>query len=206
MRINHVIKTLITSDFLINSGFASFGPIFAIFITQQIDGGSVQVVGFGTAIAQLCKVLFQIPVARYLDKNHGEYDDFISMVLGTALVSAIPFLYLFASLPLHIYLIQGLFGLGLALTVPPWYAIFTRHIDRGQENVEWSLESVAVGISGACAAALGGLLATHFGFQSVFFVAGLFTMAGMGVQLLIYNDLRRKVPRGVVKPNPDRIG
>jgi len=39
MKINHVIKTLIISDFFINSGFALLAPIFAIFIADQITGG-----------------------------------------------------------------------------------------------------------------------------------------------------------------------
>src|SRR3989344_5387386 len=202
MKINHVIRTLVTSDFLFNSGLGLFGPVFAIFVSGQIDGGSLKVVGFAAAITQIFKSGLQIPVARYLDKNHGEYDDFISMVLGSFLIAMVPFLYLLADKVSHIYIIQALQGVGLALTVPPWYAIFTRHIDKMQENIEWSMESVAIGISGGGAAALGGLLAQRFGFQSVFIMGGLLAMAGVIIQLRIFRDLKRKVSQGVVKPNP----
>jgi MFS family permease len=203
MKVNHTIRTLITSDFLINAGFSVFAPVFAIFITKQITDGTIQTVGFAAAIAQVVKSFVQIPVARYLDRNHGEYDDFYSMVTGSALVACVPWLYLFAEHSWHVYLIQAVFGLGNALAVPPWYAIFTRHIDKLQENIEWSMESVALGISGAGAAALSGVIASSFGFAWVFVFGGFFAILGASLQVKIYKDLRAHVRRGQVAPTPD---
>ncbi len=204
MRISHTIRTLITSDFLINAGFSVFAPVFAVFVTGQIEDGSVQVVGFAAAIAQIVKACLQIPVARWLDRNHGEYDDYYSMVTGSFIVALTPFMYLFATEASHVYIIQACFGVGTALAVPPWYAIFTRHIDKMRENVEWSMESVAIGISGASAAALSGVVVTHFGFQTAFLLGGIFAMLGAAMQIRIYHDLRAAVPRGVVKSQPDK--
>src|SRR5687767_15372 len=206
MRISHTIRTLIASDFLINSGFSVFGPVFAIFVTGQIDGGTVETVGFAAAIMQITKSVLQAPVARYLDRNHGEYDDFYSMITGSLLVSTVPFWYLTASAPEHLYIIQGVYGMGLALAVPPWYAIFTRHIDKMKENIEWSMESVAIGISGAGAAALSGILVTEFGFRSVFLIGGCFALIGALVQIKIYGDLRAFVGRRQVAAVPDKAG
>ncbi len=206
MRISHTIRTLITSDFLINSGFSVFAPVFAVFVTDQISDGSIEVVGFAVAIGQIVKSLLQIPVARYLDRNHGEFDDFYSMVTGSCLLAITPFLYLFASQSMHLYLIQAVFGLGAALAVPPWYAIFTRHIDKMKENVEWSLESVAIGISGAGASALSGVIVANYGFRAAFMIGGVFAILGAVTQIKIYHDLRRFVGRGQVAPLPDRAG
>lgn len=205
MRINHVIKTLVISDFFINAGFSVFAPIFAVFVTKQIPEGSLQVIGFAAALTQIFKVTLQIPIAKYLDKNHGEYDDFYSMVMGSFLISVVPFLYLFASSPAHVYINSAIYGIGLAFLVPPWYAIFTRHIDKMKENIEWSMDSVAIGIASAGTAALGGVLATKLGFQSVFILGGLLAIIGTTQQLKIYKDLRAKVGRGQVKPQPDKI-
>lgn len=206
MRISHTIRILITSDFLINSGVTLFGPVFAIFVTQQVQGGTIETVGFAAAITQIVKSVLQIPVARYLDRNHGEYDDFYSMITGTLLFATVPFLYLFASTPGHLYAIQVVSGIGLALAVPPWYAIFTRHIDAMKENVEWSLESIGIGISGAAAAALSGVMVTNFGFQSVFIMGGILAVLGGLLEIRIYRDLRAYVGRRQVKPQPDKSG
>ncbi len=206
MRISHVVRTLITSDFLINAGFSVFAPVFAVFVTKQIVNGSVEVVGFAAAIAQIVKASLQIPVAQWLDKNHGEYDDFYSMVSGSCIIASVPFLYIFADQAWHIYAIQAWFGIGSALAVPPWYAIFTRHIDRMRENVEWSLESIAIGLSGAGSAALSGVIVTRFGFQFAFLIGGILAVLGAFMQICIYRDLRAYVRRRQVEPLPDKPG
>lgn len=206
MRISHTIRVLITSDFLINAGMSVFAPVFAVFVTKQIVDGSVEVVGFAAATAQLVKATLQIPVARWLDRNHGEYDDFYSMVSGSSIIALTPFMYLFASQAWHLYVIQAWFGIGAALAVPPWYAIFTRHIDKMRENVEWSLESVAIGISGAGAAALSGIIVSNFGFHWAFLLGGIFAVLGAIMQIRIYSDLRAFVSRGQVKALPDKSG
>ncbi len=205
VRINHTVRTLITSDFLINAGFSVFVPVFAVFITQQVVDGTLQTIGFAAAIAQIVKSLFQIPVARYLDRNHGEYDDFISLVVGSCIVASVPFLYLAVNTANQVYAVQAFYGLGMALAIPPWYAIFTRHIDAMRENVEWSLESIAIGISGAGAAALSGVIVGQFGFRSAFLLGGLFAILGAAIQVKIYRDLRRYVGRREVKPQPDKV-
>src|SRR3989338_8110742 len=205
MKISHVVRTLVVSDFFINAGFSVFAPVFAIFVTKQIDGGTFAVVGFAAAIFQIFKSGLQIPIAKYLDKNHGEYDDFYSMVLGTTLIALVPFLYLFATKANHIYMIQALYGIGASFAIPPWYAIFSRHLDKMQENVEWSLDSIAIGIGAAIAAAMGGLLAEKFGFQFVFILGGMFAIFGAIQQIKIFKDLKGKVSRGMVKPQPDKV-
>ena len=204
MRINHVVKTLVVSDFFINSGFSIFAPVFAIFVTKQIQGGSLEVIGFAAAIFQVFKVCFQIPVSRILDKTRSQKDDFYSMVFGSIIIGIIPFLYLMATESIHIYLIQALYGIGAAFSIPPWYAIFSRHIDKMKENVEWSMDSIAIGISGAGAAALGGFLAQRFGFHIVFFIGGVVAIFGAVQQLMIFKDIKKKVSAGGVKPQPDR--
>ena len=204
MRINRVVKTLVMSDFFINAGFSIFAPVFAVFVTKQITDGSLEVIGFAAAIFQVFKVLFQIPVARILDKNRGEKDDYYSLIFGSAIIALVPFMYLLASQAYHIYIIQAIYGIGAAFSIPPWYAIFSRHMDKMKENVEWSLDSIAIGVSGAFAAALGGFLAQRFSFAMVFVIGGIFAITGASQQIRIFRDLKTTVLSGSVLPLPDR--
>ena len=73
-----------------------------------------------------------------------------------------------------------------------------------RENVEWSMDSIAIGIGAATSAAIGGILAQKFGFQLVFVIGGILAVFGGVQQLKIYRDLKGKVPRGGVQPLPDR--
>ncbi len=205
MRINQVIRTLVLSDFFVNAGFSVFAPVFAIFVTHQISGGTVEVVGFGAAIVQISKILVELPLSKILDKNHGEYDDFISMIFGSILIASVPFLYLLAHQPVHIYIIQAIYGIGIGFTMPPWYAIFSRHLDKLQESFEWTLDSVSLGLGAAAAAAGGGAIAQNYGFHSVFILGGVLAVFGGAMQLLIFKHIKKKVPRGQVKPEPNKV-
>ncbi|MEK7645876.1 MAG: MFS transporter [Patescibacteria group bacterium] len=206
MKINRVIRTLVLADFFVNAGFSVFAPVVAIFITRQIAGGTIEAIGFGAAIVQLCKIIVELPLSKILDKNHGEYDDFYSLIIGSTLIAIVPFAYLFAHSIIHIYIIQAVYGVGIAFIVPPWYAIFSRHLDKTHESFEWTLDSMSVGLAAAGAAALGGIVAQRFGFNLVFVLGGVFAIFGGLMQIRIFRDLKRKVPQGQVKPEPDKIG
>lgn len=176
--IDKVIRALVVIDFFYNSALASFAPVFAIFITGSVAGGSATVAGFATAIYWITKSVFQLPIARFLDKTDGERDDFWAMFFGYLLSGFVPLAYVFASVPWHLYVIQALYGFVMAWAVPSWYAIFTRHVDKWRISFEWSLESVfSVGLATAGAAALGGFVADRFGFDVLYLCASVFAVS-----------------------------
>lgn len=192
MSINRVIKTLIVSDFLLQSGWGLIGPIFAIFLTKQIQGGDLKMVGFVAATYWLTKSIIQPFIAHYLDKNHGEKDDFNFLVAGMYIANLIPLGYVLSTQPWHIFAIESVRGLAMACVVPAWAAIFTRHIDRGREAFSWSLESTGIGFAAAFAGALGGILATALGFKIVFVLLSLFGLLSSSTLLLIHNQVFSK--------------
>lgn len=176
--INKVIKLIVVVDFFYNAAFSSFAPVFAIFITGQIAGGSASVAGFAASVYWIVKSIVQLPIARFLDKTDGERDDFWAMFIGYFLSGLVPIGYIFATEPWHVYLLQAFLGLVMAFVVPAWYAIFTRHVDKWRISFEWSLESVfAVGLATAGATALGGYIVDHYGFKLLFLAAGLLAMS-----------------------------
>ncbi len=188
--INKVIRKLIVVDFFTNSAFGSFGPVFAIFITQQISNGSATVVGFAVAVYWITKSIFQLPIAKFLDKTDGERDDFWAMFLGYFFAGFIPILYVFVKTPGELYAVQAIYGFLMAWAVPSWYGIFTRHVDKWRISFEWSLESVfAVGLANAGAAALGGYLVQNFGFNAIFIGAGLISISISLLMLTFKNSM-----------------
>lgn len=200
--INPIVKIFVIADFFYNAAFASFAPVFAIFITGQIAGGSASVAGFATATYWVVKSIFQLPVARFLDRTDGERDDFWAMWAGYFFTGFIPLAYIFANEPWHLYVIQGIYGFLMAWLVPAWYSIFTRHVDKWRISFEWSLESVfSVGMAAAGAAALGGYLADKFGFEFLFLVSGLTAIAASFLILLVKKHLiNGKKPQEKVSP------
>ena len=191
-RSNPIIRALTVSDIFLISSFGLITPIFAVFLTQNIRGGNLQVAGFASTIYLLTKSLGQIPIARIADKIKGERDDFWMMVIGSFATSLIPILYLIATRPLDIYLIQFFYGLSQAFIFPSWMAIFTRHIDREKESTQWGFYCTLTDLFSALAAGTGGLIAYRLGFKPLFILVSILSFIGSAWLLLVKNQLRKK--------------
>ncbi len=200
--INKVVKVMVFSDLFLNSGWGLVSPILAIYILGTIEGGNVQVAGIAMGVYWLGKSILQIPIAHYLDKNHGEKDDYYALIGGTILASLTPLGFIFATVPWHIYVLQGIHALGMAMAIPSWSAIFTRHIEKKREAFCWSLDSSALGLGGGVAAILGGTIARIFGFIPLFIGVSIFGIVAGLLFLLIGKDLLPKVPKARVFPMP----
>lgn len=193
--INRVIKILVISDFFLNCGWGLLSPIFALFIVQKITGDVVEgakVAGFAALSYWIIKSILQIPIGHYLDKNHGDKDDFLFLVSGMFLAGLVPFGFLITSLPWHIYILQGVHAIAMAMAFPPWLAIFTRHVDKGREAFEWSIESTSIGFGAGIAGAIGGILVSLFGFELVFIIVGSFTIFSTLQLFLIHKQMVAK--------------
>lgn len=197
-KINQAILVIVSAEFVLVTAFGFLPPIFAVFVTEQIQNGTVAVVGFAITIYWVTKSVLQLFVARYIDKNHGELDDYYFFIAGGFASALFVSLYYFATEPLHIYLLHFLIGTADAMLVPPFYAIFTRHIDRGKEGFEWSLySSFSLGAGSALGGAAGGLLATVVGFRAIFPLVGILTFISSVLLLFLRPYILPKVREGV---------
>ena len=191
--INRVIRFLIYSDFVLNSGWGLLGPVFAIFIVQNIAVGDVaegaRIAGFASLTYWIVKSTLQIPIGKNLDRNHGEKDDFRFMVFGTFLTGLVPFGFMLSSQPWHIYAFHVLHAIGMAMVIPSWSAIFTRHIDKGKEASEWSLRSTSLGFGSGIAGALGGIIAGIYGFNIIFILVGFLSIISSLILLAIDKEI-----------------
>lgn len=196
-KINQVILIIVIADFLLITAFGFLPPIFAVFITEQIPGATVETVGFALTIYWVTKSVLQLFVARFIDRTHGENDDFSFMIVGGLISSICVTLYYFAATSWHIYALDVLLGVGDAMLVPPFYAIFTRHIDKGKEGFEWALySSFSLGVGSALGGALGGILATIVGFRAIFPVIGILSFLSTIMLLFLkpYITPRKSLP------------
>jgi len=190
LNFNRIIVFMIYSDLLMISATGFLSPILAVFLTNQIRGGSLAVVGFATTIFWVVKSLLQIPVSWYVDKQGNDFLTYLFMVAGAALASLVPLLYFFfARSAGQVYVLETLNGVGYALMTTTWFALFTKHIDERREATEWAMHSNAVGLGYAAAAAVGGVLADRFGFRLIFPLVSALMFAGTAMLLFVSKDL-----------------
>jgi len=192
-KINKTIKILMQADLMINMASGLVAPVFAIFIIKQIENGSAQVAGAAAAIYWITKSILRIPLGHFLDKNHGEKDDFYSIILGFFIFGITHLFYLFAENALHVYLISISMGIGGALAFTPWYGFFTRNIDKFRESFEWSLNLSLVGFGIALAGFLGGFIVDKFGFSILFVISSVFSFLGIFFLLFIRQYINKNI-------------
>ncbi|HTM67753.1 MAG TPA: MFS transporter [Candidatus Binatia bacterium] len=200
-KVNNVVLTMVYADFLLVSATGFLSPISAVYITTQIAGASLSTVGFVTMLFWVVKSATQIPVSSYVDARRGERDDFQFMIVGCIISAVVPLLYYFyVRETWQLFAVETLNGVGYAMQVPTWLAIFTRHIDKHRESTEWTLHSNAIGLGFAATAAFGGVLADRFGFRVLFLLVSAVMFMGTVALLFIKDEMLasdgREIPQG----------
>jgi hypothetical protein len=188
-KLSKVVIRLIVADFFMQSGWGLISPIFAIFITQQICGGTIETVAFAVATYWIVKSTIQPFLANVLDVIRGERDDFKALIFGMYAAAMVPFGYFFATQSWHIFVLEFARGAAMACVIPAWYGIFTRHINKGWEAFSWSVQSTGVGFAAGFAAAFGGIIASLLGFQSLFVLVGLLKIVSATIYLSIFKNI-----------------
>jgi MFS family permease len=195
--VNSAIKVLLLFLFFLNITESFVTPLFAVFVTDFIVGATLKTVGFAFASFSIAKALSQIPIARWLDAKKGERDEFLAMLFGAFLSTLFPFSLLLASKPWHLYVLHVILGVGIAFLMAAYYAVYSRHVDKGSEGVEWSFFSVgALTIPAAIGAAVGGVVADALGFRILFIASGIVNAGATVFLLMLYpylDGVRKKV-------------
>lgn len=174
-------------------GAALFSPIFAIFIKDFIVGATLKTMGFAVAIYALTKAIFQIPLAKKIDKYDGERDDFFALAAGAVIGIIFPFSMLAINHVWQLYLFEALAGIGDASLMAAYYGIFAKHTDKGSESFEWSLFSaLGITVSTAIGGAFGGLIADNLGFRFLFLISGILNLLAGTLFFLLYPYIRKK--------------
>lgn len=208
--VNGVVRAMIASDFLIISSAGFLAPIGAVYFTEQIAGASLAAVGFASTVFWLAKSAFQVPVSLMADSKKGERDDFALMIAGVVISGIVQLLFYFWVREMwQVYLMQIFDGIGYALQVPTYLAVFTRHIDKDHEGTEWMLHSNAIGLGFAITSAIGGVIAERFGFRVIFLVAAgmlfasVIALLPVGPKLYVTNgDGRSESLQQRARPKP----
>lgn len=198
LNINRLITFLIMADFLVIAGWGLVSPIFAVYITGQIQGAGVEAVGLASTIYFLLKSGLQVPLANIIDRIRGERDDFLALLIGSIILTIVPLLYIVIRTVPQLFIVQALYGIGNALCYPAWLALFTRHIDKNKEGWEWSLYYTTIDLSGAAAAAIGGYLAKTVGFSYLFATVSFLSFIGCLAYFKVKKELKGPSVRSMI--------
>jgi DHA1 family quinolone resistance protein-like MFS transporter len=175
MEMNKTLMLLLASDVFLLTGFGLMSPIFAIFIKDDLTGGTLVGAGIATAIFLIVKACVQIPFSRYIDNHDGRKK---WLLIGTSILVLVPLIYIFAKDIKMIYLAQIIYGIGAGMAAASWLTIWSRHLDKNHEGFEWSVYSAAIGIGTGVTAMIGAIIAQLLGFRYTFGLVALLSLVG----------------------------
>ena len=187
LKLNKIIQYLVLSDLVFYSGWGLISPVFAIFLVQNILGGTAFVVGMAAGINLIVRSILRVPFGIWADK--GQRISYHLMLWGLLLSALVPIGYIYSTTPMDIYILQAIFGATLAMSTAGWTALFARHLDKGKESTEFGVDAVAVGLGPGITAILGGMALTYFSFNFVFIAVTLVGIIGAALLLIIKKDI-----------------
>lgn len=163
------------SDIFMITGSGLIDPILAIFIKENLTGGTIFAAGFASMLFLATKSCVQLPFSRYVDKSDNKLR---WLLIGSFISVVVPLMYIFIDSVTLMYALQIIAGVGSGLAYPTWLSLWSLNLDRNHESYEWSLYSTSVGIGTALTGALGGFLATYAGFKVTFLVVSFLALIG----------------------------
>lgn len=172
---DRTIKLLMFSDIFVMTGFGLMEPILAIFIKEDLAGGTIFAAGLASTLFLITKCVVQLPFSRYIDRHDHNVK---WLIFGMFLVSAVPFIYMFAESINTVYIAQILLGIGTGLAYPTWLGLWSTHLDKKHESFEWSIYATLTGLGTASTAIIGAAIAEFIGFAYTFFFVGVLSLIG----------------------------
>lgn len=168
------LKILLLSSALFMLAGGLFGPIYAIFVEEI--GGDILTAGTAYSVFAIAAGILIFFISRWED--HVKHQE--KLVIAGYFLSCLGFLgYLLINQTWHLFLVQIVFGLGEAIGTPAYDGLYSKHLDKGKFVSEWGLwESMAYIITGI-AAAIGGVLASIYGFKFIFVIMFLLSLIGL---------------------------
>lgn len=160
---NKALRILLVTNALVLIAGAMLGPIYALFVEDI--GGSLLDASITQAVFALVAGITTLLAGRYADKV--KYESKI-VVWGYLLMGLGFFLYSFVNSLWFLLIIQALIGFAEALYAPAFDSLYSKHLTKKKVGTEWGAWEAMDYFSTTVGAIIGGVIATYFGFTTLF--------------------------------------
>jgi MFS family permease len=172
IKVDPLVKAYIVSECFLWSSWNFIIPIFAVFATTQIKGGTIQAAASSYSVYLMIRVVFELFSGK-LVSGKSENQKILVIIAGISCLSLAYLGFAFSSSFVHLFLSFAIAGIGFGLAAPVKSSLFSMHLDKDKEATEWSFADASMFISMALATALGGFIAGFYGFKILFFLASI---------------------------------
>ncbi len=177
---NKALKVLLVVSAFSSLAAGMFVPLYAVFVEEI--GGDLLVAGEAYAAFSIAAGILIFFISKW--ENSVKHQENL-VVMGYALASLGFLGLLFVETPVHLFIVQIVFGISTAITNPAFDGLYSRLLDRGKFVMEWGLwESTAFIFTGIAALA-GGFIASVYGFRTLFAAMFVLSLGAVAVSLYL---------------------
>jgi len=159
-------------------------PIFAIFVVTEITDATIETAAFGYSIYLLGRVIFELISGQYLSRTNDRKKLLFAM-LGIFCLSISFVGFSIAHSVLMLFVFYFLAGMGLGIASPAKNAIFSIHLDKSKESIEWGIADATAFASMALATAFGGFFVHQYGFRPLYLLAAFVNLLSLIPYILV---------------------
>ncbi len=174
---NSVIKAFIIGEMMLWSAWNSIYPIIALFAIQ-LPGGDIKTAASAYSLYLVVRVVFELVSGRLL-VGSGDMRKFAFTILGVSVLSFAYYGFAYANASYELFLFYAVAGCGMGIATPAKNSLFSSHLDKEHETLEWSMMDAAVFLCMALSGALGGFVAEQYGFKFLFLCALVINVIGI---------------------------
>ncbi|MBU0707092.1 MFS transporter [Patescibacteria group bacterium] len=178
------LKLLLLFDTMVMFSTAMLTPIYAVFVEEI--GGDILSASQSWAIFTLVAGVVIFLMGKMEDKVKEQE---LAISLGYFIIGVGYLGYLMVSSVLSLFIVQIIIGLGFAISSPAFSASFTRHLETGKYASQWGSWESTDYIVTALGALAGGVVATIYGFTSLFVIMAIFCFVSAIIIYLLPRDL-----------------
>ena len=162
---------------------AFVGVVFALYITNNISGGTAIDVGLVFGLYRIVRAFAAIPIGKFLDGRRGYTDEFIALLMAGLLVGATYTALFFATAMWQVYLGMVMIGIGHSFDVSAWKVLFYGNLPDHKEGQVIGVYTTVMQIVYGLSTVIAGFVGDIFGFQWILLFAGLITLTGTAILL-----------------------
>ena len=191
---NKVVVLLTLTDVFTWGPYFVISTLAGIYLANKLGVNAIKFIGIGTAIYYFTRAITQIPIGAITDKIKKDKDDILFLIAGVILMGVPYILYPQITQPIHYYILQFIFGLGVSLDLATWRKLFAMNIDSGREGRQYGFYETIISLSTVILSTVIGLIANlgNIYFDIVMVCSGVLMMAGSIWATLIFKAEKRK--------------
>lgn len=185
-----VISTLLLNDSAFWGADVFVGVIFALFITQTLNGTAIDV-GLMFGLYRITRAIAAVPVGRILDRHRGHIDEYYAVIAASGLVSLSYVLISFSTELWHVYFFMVFLGIGHVVDNVSWKVLFYGNLQEESQGSIMGIYEVTSQFTNALAMVAAGFIGEIFGYQWALIFAATMTATGALTLLTMYKSRSR---------------